>query len=104
MDAIATESDLAQAISRMRIAGTDTQRFEVKSFDNLKNSMNFTHEEAKVSTPVSACGIVQGVAPTVRFICCLAITNFINFVEGKPLKKQIIATPFILGEESVMAF
>lgn len=31
MDAIATESDLAQAISRMRIAGTDTQRFEVKS-------------------------------------------------------------------------
>ncbi len=66
--------------------------------------MNFTHEEAKASTPVSACGIVQGVAPTVRFICCLAVTNFINFAEGKPLKKQIIATPFILGEESVMAF
>ena len=75
-----------------------------KQIDNLKNSMNFTHEEAKVSTPVSACGIVQGVAPTVRFICCLAVTNFINFVGGNQLRKQIVATPFILGEESVMAF
>lgn len=75
-----------------------------KQIENLKNSMNFTHEEAKASTPVSACGIVQGVAPTVRFISCLAVVNFIGFTQGKGLKKQIIASPFLLNEGSVLAF
>lgn len=76
-----------------------------KQIENLKNSMDFTHEEAKASTPISACGIVQGVAPTVRMISCLAVTNFINFATGGDLKKQIVADPFHLSaESSVMAF
>lgn len=65
-----------------------------KSKENFKNTMNFSHEEAAAETPVSACGVVQGVAPTVRMICCLAVTNFINFATEGELKKMIIADPF----------
>ena len=65
-----------------------------QSKENFKNTMNFSHEEAAAETPVSACGVVQGVAPTVRMICCLAVTNFINFATDGELKKMIIADPF----------
>lgn len=61
---------------------------------NLANSMNFTHEEAAAETPVSACGVTQGLAPTVRMICCLAVTNFINFATGKGIKNLIMANPY----------
>lgn len=52
-------------------------------------SMNFSHDEAKDETPVSACGIVLGVAPTVRAICAIGVANFVNFINGKGLKKFI---------------
>ena len=53
------------------------------------NSMNFTHDEARAETPVSACNVTLSVAPTVRVICALGVTNFINFVKGEQLKKFI---------------
>lgn len=63
--------------------------------ENLKNSMNFSHEEAAASTPVSACGITQGLAPTVREICCHAVTNFVGFATGKDeIKKMILVDPY----------
>lgn len=66
-----------------------------KDRENLWNSMNFSHEDAQADTPVSACGIVQGLAPTVRFVCCLAVTNFINFATSvAPLKRMIVANPY----------
>lgn len=71
--------------------------------DNLKESMNFTREEANAATPVSACGIVQGVAPTIRMISCLAVTNFINFATKGELKKMILANPFDLNQDIVIA-
>lgn len=71
--------------------------------DNLKKSMNFTREEANASTPVSACGIVQGVAPTIRMISCLAVTNFINFATNKKLKNLIIANPFNFDNDMIVA-
>lgn len=74
-----------------------------KSVKNLEESMNFTHEEAVQQTPVSACGVVQGLAPTVRMICCLAVTNFINFATGNDLKKLIIADPYHLDGNIVTA-
>lgn len=52
-------------------------------------SMNFSHDEAKDETPVSACGIVLGVAPTVRAICAIGVANFVNFINGNGLKKFI---------------
>jgi len=57
-----------------------------KQKQNLLKSMQFSHEEAKEETPVSACGVTLGVVTTVRTICELGVNNFINFVKGNGLK------------------
>ena len=56
--------------------------------------MNFSHDEAKEETPVSACNVTLSVAPTVRIICAYGVANFMNFWNGKPLKKLILADAF----------
>lgn len=82
---------------------TDAQHYaadwsDIKSADDFVRSMDFTHNEAAEETPVSACQITLSVAPTVRMICSLGVTNFINFVKDKALKKfiQIDAFHFML--------
>lgn len=67
---------------------------DYKMKKDLLNSMNFSHEEASEETPVSACGVTLGVAPTVRAICTLGVANFVNFIRGKGLKKLIILDAF----------
>ena len=57
-------------------------------------SMQFSHDEAKEETPVSACNVTLGVCPTVRIICAMGVSNFMNFWNGKPLKKLILADAF----------
>ena len=57
-----------------------------KQKQNLLKSMQFSHDEAKEETPVSACGVTLGVVTTVRTICELGVNNFINFVKGNGLK------------------
>lgn len=64
---------------------------EVKNF--IK-SMQFTHDEAKKQSPITACNVEMGVAPTVRIICAVGVSNFMNFVRGKPLKKIIYIDAF----------
>lgn len=44
-------------------------------------SMQFSHDEAKEETPVSACGVTLGIVTTVRLICALAVNNFIKYVK-----------------------
>ena len=66
--------------------------------DDLINSMNFTHEEAMEDTPLSACGVALGVAPTVRLICTLGVSNIINFMRELPMRKMILADAFSFGE------
>ena len=56
---------------------------------NLLNSMQFSHDEAKDDTPVSACGVTLGVATVVRIISALCVNNYINFVKGLGIKKFI---------------
>lgn len=67
-----------------------------KMVDNFLSTMNFTHEEAKKETQVSACNIELSVAPTVRQICAAGVCNFINFVKsgGKEIKKMILVDAF----------
>ncbi len=60
----------------------------------LLNSMAFSHDEAAAETPVSACGVTLGVAPTVRTICAFGIANFLNFVKGGELKKLVLLDVF----------
>ena len=61
-------------------------------------SMDFTHDEAAAETPVSACNVTLSVAPTVRMICALGVTNFINYAKGGGLRKfiQMDAFDFVL--------
>jgi len=71
---------------------------DMKMVDDFIRSMNFSHEEAAAETPVSACNVTLSVAPTIRMVCSLGVTNFVNFAKGAGLKKfiQIDAFRFIL--------
>ena len=60
----------------------------------LLATMNYTHEEAKAETPVSACGFELSVAPTVRTLCSYQVANFMNFIKGDGLKKFGIVNTF----------
>jgi molybdopterin/thiamine biosynthesis adenylyltransferase len=73
---------------------TDAQHYaadwsNLSMVDDFLRSMDFSHDEAKAETPVSACNVALSVAPTVRMICSLGVMNFINFANGSPLKKFI---------------
>lgn len=78
--------------TRMRL--TDAQAFAAlwtpEGIKFLKNTMNFTSEEAAASTPVSACGTTLSVTPTVRLICSFAVTNLINTILHKHITKTIL--------------
>lgn len=71
-----------------------------KQIDNLILSMDFTHEEAKEVTPVTACNIEMSVAPTVRIICSYGVSNFMNFIRKKELKKIITIDSFNFDVDS----
>lgn len=73
---------------------------DLDSIDNFINSMSFSHEEAKNETPLTACNIEMGVAPTVRIICSYGVSNFMNFVSKKQLKNLILANSFDFSVES----
>lgn len=82
--------------TRMRL--TDAQAFAAlwtpKGIEFLKNTMNFTHEEAAASTPISACGTTLSVTPTVRLICSLAVANLVNVILNKTITKTILIDAF----------
>lgn len=70
---------------------------QVKAF---RATMNFTHAEATAEVPVSACGTVLGVAPTVRVAACYTVANFQNFVKKGELVNTGLSAPFNLKGES----
>lgn len=77
-----------KAIFDVRISLTDAQTYAArgdnyKEKQNLLKSMNFTDEEAKALTPVSACNVELSVAPTVRLICNCTVANFMNLLQNK---------------------
>jgi hypothetical protein len=67
---------------------------DYKMKKDLLNSMQFSHDEAKEETPVSACGVTLGVATTVRLVCALGVNNYINFVKGNGIKKLVLIDGF----------
>lgn len=79
---------------RMRLS--DAQHYaaeydeEYKNFTNLLKSMDFTEEEAKEATPVSACGTTLSVITTIRTITAAGIANFINLIKNPKAFKHII--------------
>ena len=65
-----------------------------KQKDSLKASLDFTHEEAKANTPVSACGFELSVSPVVKMTSIMGIVNFTNFINNKPTKHLIVCNPY----------
>lgn len=66
-----------------------------RSKEAFLRSMEFSHDEAKEATPVSACNVAMSVAPTVWQVCLSGVTNFINFLKGEKLHKVILVNPFV---------
>lgn len=58
------------------------------------NSMDFTDEEAKEATPVSACGTTLSVASTVVSTAAFTISNFMNLVKTGECKSMIFTNAF----------
>ena len=89
-------------VSDCRMRLTDAQYYAAdwnndKEITRLYNSMDFTSEEAKESTPISACGTTLSVTPTVRTIVSLAISNLINFLNKQPYKTLINIDAFAMN-------
>ena len=70
----------------------DWHKMDQKEY--LISTMNFSHEEAMEATPVSACKVPLGVAPTVRLVSNVGVVNFINFAKEKKLKQNVIVNAF----------
>ena len=92
-----------KAMFDIRTGFLDAQHYaaswaDPKQVNNLLKTMNFSHEEAKAATPVSACGVTLGLAPTVRGIVNVAVVNFVNFIKTGELKKTASLSVFDLGE------
>lgn len=65
-----------------------------ESVKRFLKSMDFTHDEASKTVPVSACGITLGVVTTVRLIAALGVNNYINFIKGNPVKSTVVIDGF----------
>lgn len=99
---IATDNKYNQQIKGMfdfRMRFSDAQHYGAdwhnpKSIDAFIGQMQFTHEEAKAETPISACGTSLNIITTVRIICSYGLCNFINFVKNKELKKMVLIDGF----------
>ena len=70
-----------------------------KMVEEFLASMDFSHEEAHESTPVTACNVEMGIAPTVRCICDFGVANFMNYIRKGELKKLVLISPFIFDIE-----
>lgn len=94
-----------KAVFDFRTRLTDAQHYaadwsDMDQKESLLDSMNFTSEEAKAATPVSACNVELSVAPTVWNICTAGVANFVNFVIGKGLKRMILMDSFSFDIEA----
>ena len=99
---IATDNQYNMNIKAMfdfRMRLTDAQHYAAdwhnpKMIEAFLASMNFTQEEGKAETPVSACNMELSFATTVFTIVAAGVSNFVNFVKGKALKKFLVADAF----------
>ena len=57
-------------------------------------SMNYTDQEAKEATPVSACGTTLSVASTVVSTAAFTVSNFINLIRKNDCKLMIFTDAF----------
>ncbi len=95
-----------KAMFDFRTRLTDAQHYAADWSDftqkkNFLGTMQFSHDEAKEATPVSACNVELSVAPTVRIICAFGAANFMNFVKGDGLKKMVLLDAFQMAIDAI---
>ena len=97
---IASENRYNEFIKVMldfRTGLTDAQHYaadwsDPKSKKAFLDTMNFTH--AQVQETLSACNVSLCVAPTVRLVANAGVVNFINFLKGNHMYKNISLDAF----------
>ena len=108
VDSIALRSEIANANNdnkyilgmfdtRMRLEDAQSYGANWADEDAKKAfiaTMNFTDEEAKEATPVSACGTSLSVASTVVSTAAFTVSNFMNLVRKKECKLMIFTDAF----------
>lgn len=92
-------NEFVKAMLDFRTGLTDAQHYAADWSDNKSrnaflDTMKFSHEDAALNSPMSACNVALCVAPTVRIVCNVGVTNFINFVKGEHLYKSIPVEAF----------
>ena len=83
--------------TRMRLTDAQSYACDWSNEEHKKKfigTMEFSDEEAKEATPVSACGTTLSVAPTVVTTAAATVSNMINFANGKPLQNIILLDAF----------
>ena len=65
-----------------------------KQKQSLITSLDFTHEEAKANTPVSACGFELSVSHVVKMCSIMGIANFTNYINNEETKHLILCQPY----------
>ena len=83
---------------RMRL--TDAQHYlakwdDIKQKEALRKASDFTEEEAKEATPLSACGTTLSVYPTIKAIVALGIANWMNTILTNTNKTLIMLDTFV---------
>lgn len=83
---------------RMRL--TDAQHYlakwdDMKQKEALRKASDFTEEEAKEATPLSACGTTLSVYPTIKAIVALGIANWMNTILTNTNKTLIMLDTFV---------
>ena len=72
-----------------------------KDKKSLITSLDFTHEEAKANTPVSACGFELSVSPVVKMTALMGIVNFTNMINKEETKHLILCQPYSYFFEAI---
>ncbi len=96
-----------KAVFDIRTGLYDAQHFaadwhSIQQRKRLIGTMQFTQEEGKRDTPVSACGVEFGVAPTIRMVCNVAVVNFMNLLLKNDLKQLVLVNAFDLSNENTV--
>lgn len=109
VDSIETRKQIMEAnkynpnilsISDYRMRLTDAQHYAAK-WDDLKQketlikTTDFTEEEAKEATPMSACGTTLSVYPTIKAIVALGVANWMNLIQTNNNKTLIMLDTFV---------
>lgn len=84
----------ANAVFDFRMRLTDAQHYAARfskpeEVDELLKTMNFTDEEAKAATPVSACGVELSVVYTVKAVVAFGVCNFVRLCQGLEMKTKV---------------